>query len=31
MEALPIGFAEEAVLVVSFELQGGGVKLVSFE
>ena len=29
-EPLPIGFAKEAVLVVSFCLPGGGAKIVSF-
>ena len=30
-EPLPIGFVEEAVLVVSFYFKGDGVKIVSFE
>ena len=30
-EPLPIGFAEEAVLVVSFYNKGGGAKIVNFE
>ena len=30
-EPLPIGFAEEAVFVVSFEVEGGSAKIVSLE
>ena len=31
LESLPIGFAEAAVFVVSFNYEGGSVKTVSFE
>ena len=31
MEPLPVGFAEEAVLVVSFGIEGGSAKVVCFE
>ena len=30
-EPLPIGFSEEAVLVICFGLEGEGAKIVSFE
>ena len=30
-EPLPIGFAQEAVLVVCFGFDGGGAKIVSFK
>ena len=30
-EPLPIGFAEEAVLVICFGLEGGGAKIICFE